>query len=69
MERLSRDTKRPLLAGEDRRGKLEAMAHVRAPLYREIADLRMPGEHEGVTAASERCLALLDQHWQRQQAA
>lgn len=69
IERLARDTKRPLLAGEDRRGKLEAMALARGPLYHEIADLRLPGEHEGVTAASERCLALLEQHWQRQQAA
>lgn len=69
LERLARDTKRPLLAGEDRRARLEAMAHERTPLYREIADLRMPGEHEGVAPASERCLALLDQYWHRQQAA
>ena len=69
LERLARDTKRPLLTGEDRRGKLEAMAQLRGPLYREIADLRLPGEHEGVATASERCIALLEQHWQRQQAA
>lgn len=69
LERLARDTRRPLLAGDDRRGKLEAMAQVRTPLYRDIADLRLPGEHEGVAAASERCRELLDRHWQRRQAA
>lgn len=69
LERLARDTRRPLLAGEDRRGKLEAMRAIRAPLYRELADLAIPGEHEVVTSASERCIRLIDLHWQRQQAA
>lgn len=31
LERLARDTRRPLLAGEDRRGKLEAMSALRTP--------------------------------------
>ncbi|MEI7036088.1 shikimate kinase [Fulvimonas yonginensis] len=69
LERLARDTRRPLLAGDDRRGRLESMARIRTPLYREIADLRVPGTSQGVAAASERCLVLLDQHWRRQQAA
>jgi shikimate kinase len=69
LERLARDTRRPLLAGDDREAKLQAMRQVRAPLYGEIADLRLPGEHEGVATASERCIALLDRHWQRQHAA
>ena len=66
LERLERDHRRPLLAGADRRGKLQAMAQVRGPLYREIADLAIPGAHELVASASERCIGLIDHHWQRQ---
>lgn len=69
LERLARDTKRPLLAGEDRRGKLEAMREIRAPLYRDVADLIVHGEHENVATATERCIALIDTHWNRTQAA
>lgn len=69
LERLARDTRRPLLAGEDRHAKLASMAAIRAPLYREIADLAIPGEHEPAASASERCIRLIDLHWQRQQAA
>lgn len=69
LERLARDTRRPLLAGEDRRGKLEHMAAQRTPLYREIADLALSGAHETASEAAARCIALLDGHWQRRQAA
>ena len=65
LERLQHDTRRPLLAGIDRRERLQAMATVRQPLYRDLADLAIPGERGPVAAASERCIALLDQHWQR----
>ena len=69
LERLARDTRRPLLAGEDRSARLDAMAAIRGPLYREIADLAVPGQHEQIAPASDRCIDLLDQHWQRQHAA
>src|SRR5512139_3847043 len=69
LERLARDTKRPLLAGEDRRGKLASMRQTRAPLYGEVADLVVCGEHENVATATERCIALIDTHWTRTQAA
>jgi shikimate kinase len=69
LERLARDRSRPLLAGEDRRARLEAMAVARTPLYREVADLVVPGVHDLVNEASEYCIALIDQHWQRQHAA
>ncbi|HEX7814470.1 shikimate kinase [Dyella sp.] len=65
LERLARDTKRPLLAAGDRRAKLEAMAQVRGSLYEHSADLAIPGELEGVPAASDRCVLLIDQSWQR----
>ncbi len=65
LERLQRDAQRPLLAGVDRRTRLQAMADVRQPLYRDLADLAIPGERGPVAAASARCIVLLDQHWQR----
>lgn len=65
MERLDRDHRRPLLAVPDRRARLQAMAEIRAPLYRDLADLAIPGADGGAAAASERCIALIDRHWQR----
>lgn len=65
LERLGHDTRRPLLAGPDRLTRLQTMAQIRAPLYQSIADLTVPGEHGMVAAATQRCIALIDQHWQR----
>jgi shikimate kinase len=70
LHRLALDTTRPLLADTDRQLKLETMAATRTALYQEIADLIIPhsGENEGLLAATERCIALIDQHWNRQAA-
>jgi shikimate kinase len=70
LQRLAHDTTRPLLADADRQRKLEAMAATRTALYQEIADLAIPhgGELEGLAAAIERCIALIEQHWNRQAA-
>lgn len=65
LERLERDHHRPLLQVADRHGRLQAMAQIREPLYRDIADLAVPGEHGTVASATERCIALIDHHWQR----
>ncbi|MBD8879046.1 shikimate kinase [Rhodanobacter sp. 7MK24] len=65
LERLVHDTKRPLLAGADRRARLEAMVAIREPLYRATADLALPAIH-GIAAVSTQAIALIDQHWQRQ---
>lgn len=65
LERLERDHRRPLLAVPDRLARLQAMAAVREPIYRELADLAVPGHHGSVGAASERCIELIDAHWQR----
>lgn len=65
LERLERDHRRPLLAVPDREQRLAGMALIREPLYRDIADLAVPGEHAGVVPASERCIMLIDRHWQR----
>ena len=65
LERLERDHHRPLLAVPNRHEQLQSMAHIREPIYRELADLAVPGEHGSVAAATERCIALIDRHWQR----
>lgn len=65
LQRLSRDRRRPLLAGVDRRKRLGAMASERDPLYSEIADLPVRGRTEAVESASARVLELLDAQWQR----
>ena len=65
LERLERDHLRPLLQVADRHGRLLAMAQIREPLYRDLADLAVPGEHASVASATERCIALIDRHWQR----
>jgi shikimate kinase len=66
LARLARDRKRPLLAAPDRRQRLEHLATVREPLYREIADLTLPPGHSGTTAQVARRLAKqLAEVWQR----
>ena len=65
LERLERDHRRPLLAVPDRRERLQAMAQIREPLYRALADLAVPDEPAGELAAGEQCIALVDHHWQR----
>lgn len=65
LHRLAHDTKRPLLAGVDRRARLEAMAAIREPLYRETADLVLPATH-GLAAICTQAIALIDRRWQRQ---
>lgn len=64
LQRLAHDTRRPLLAGADRRARLEAMAAIREPLYRATADLALPATH-GLAAIGAQAIALIDQHWQR----
>jgi shikimate kinase len=65
LDRLQHDRVRPMIAGSDRRGRLENLAHDRNHLYEEIADLIFRGRHEGVDDAAPRAIALLDRHWKR----
>ena len=66
LARLARDRKRPLLAAPDRRERLEQLAAIRDPLYREMADLTLPAGHGGSTAQVARRLARqLADVWQR----
>ncbi len=62
---LAHDRQRPLLATTDRRGRLEAMARVRTPLYEATADLRIPLRRESLAQATRRAVRALDAAWSR----
>lgn len=53
-ERAGRTHHRPLLHGAEVLPRLEQLMHVREPLYREIADLRVPTDRRRVRAVAER---------------
>jgi shikimate kinase len=59
LERLERDTKRPLLRGPDRVGKLEALARARDPLYLETADITVPSDGKRPARMADRVLEAL----------
>jgi len=65
LDRLEHDTVRPMIAGADRRGRLQALAGSRNHVYEEVADLIFHGRHESVDDALHRAIALLDRHWRR----
>jgi shikimate kinase len=69
LERLHRDTARPLLAQGDRRETLTKLAAVRDPLYAEVADIVFVSDGLGVDDAARRLAAQLTRTWQRSQAA
>ncbi len=69
IERLGRDRSRPLLAVGDKRAKLESLAVERGPIYRDVADLAFDADGLTVAIAAERLGALLEQRWQRTEAA
>ncbi|HEX4854410.1 shikimate kinase [Arenimonas sp.] len=69
IERLGRDRSRPLLAVGDKRAKLESLAVERGPIYRDLADLAFDADGLTVAIAAERLGALLEQRWQRTEAA
>jgi shikimate kinase len=69
LERLARDHSRPLLAGTDRREKLQSLATVRDPLYASVTDLVFDSDGLDVAAATRRLGARLADEWKREQAA
>ena len=60
VRRTGRDEKRPLLAGQDRRAVLADLMEVREPLYREIADLRLPTAGYKARHLAEQIIAALN---------
>ncbi len=69
LQRLSRDSTRPLLATGDRREKLLALAEIRGPLYADTADMTFDSNGLSVAVAVERIAGLLQARWQRAEAA
>lgn len=69
LERLARDRSRPLLAVGDKRARLESLAAERGPIYQAVADLAFDADGLTVAIAAERLGALLEQRWQRSEAA
>lgn len=63
LARLALDRTRPLLATPDRAQRLQTMATTRTPLYRQTADLRVPGHDEPVDTACARTHAALATCW------
>ncbi|HET6546406.1 MAG TPA: shikimate kinase [Rhodanobacteraceae bacterium] len=69
LARLTRDRRRPLLAGPDRHDRLRQFAMERNSLYAEIADLRVPSSGVGNSAQqAQRVVGLLENHWRRSHA-
>jgi shikimate kinase len=69
LQRLARDRSRPLLAGGDKQETLNALAQVREPLYREVADLVFDSDGLSLAHAADRLHGLVEARWQRAMAA
>lgn len=65
LQRLVRDRQRPLLDAPDRRERLEQLARVRDPVYRDLADLAVASVDESCQHAATRIATLLERHWRR----
>ena len=68
LSRLARDRTRPLLATRDRETVLQRLAEVRAPLYADVADLRVDTDALSPGEACARLGRLLAQHWSQGEA-
>jgi shikimate kinase len=67
LNRLARDHSRPLLAGSDRRQKLESLAAVRNPYYEQVADLVFESNGLSIGSATSRLCAQVFSQWQREE--
>lgn len=65
LDRLARDHSRPLLAGGERRAKLQVLAAARNPLYEEMADLVFDSDGQSLAAATRKILACVQAQWRR----
>lgn len=59
VRRTSKDQKRPLLAGQDRRRVLTDLMAIREPLYKEIADLTLPTAKQNARQLAEQIVSAL----------
>jgi shikimate kinase len=69
LRRLARDRTRPLLAGADRRERLQQLAAQRGPLYEAIADLTFDCDRLTVAEAVARLATELAPRWRPEAAA
>ncbi|MGH8029907.1 MAG: shikimate kinase [Arenimonas sp.] len=69
LRRLARDTARPLLAGPDRRERLQQLAAQREPLYSAIADLTFDCDRLPLAEAVNRLATALAPRWHPEVAA
>jgi len=69
LRRLARDRTRPLLAGGDRREKLQGLAAQRDPLYLEVADLAFDCNGLTLETATGQLATALSAHWRPEAAA
>lgn len=69
LERLARDRSRPLLARGDREDVLRTLSDLRAPLYREVADLYFDTDACNSQEGAVRLAHELASRWQRPDAA
>jgi shikimate kinase len=69
LRRLARDRTRPLLAGPDRRERLQQLAEQRGPLYESIADLTFDCDRLPLAEAVRRLAAELAPRWRPEAAA
>jgi shikimate kinase len=69
LRRLARDRSRPLLAGTDKRQRLESLAAQRDPLYLEIADLVFACDGLALATAVDQLAAALAGRWRPEAAA
>jgi shikimate kinase len=60
-QRTRTDKSRPLLQGEDPRGRLEALYALRDPLYRDVADLVIETGRQGIGPLLSQVLARFDE--------
>ena len=60
--RTGHNRNRPLLQGDDRNAKLQALFEVRAPLYEELAQLTVDTDHGHVRDITRHILKGLEQH-------
>ena len=63
LERLARDTSRPLLRAPDRQQRLRDLAQARNPIYRQLADLVIPADRAGPGATARRAIMALRGKW------
>jgi shikimate kinase len=59
VRRTSKDQKRPLLSGQDKRRVLTDLMAVREPLYKEIADLTLPTTKRNARQLAEQIVSAL----------